>query len=199
MKKQFLFALLFSLVALSAASLSAHAQAPAASPAPAPAADAKTKIGIIEIAAFRVEIGELKAKYEKLQAEFAPRQRQLESLQTSIESKQKVLQEGKTLTPQQAAKLQDEIQGLQTEAKRKLEDSQAEAGKREQAETGATYEKISKFLEQYCTQKGITQVLEASKLRETGLVIYAAATAFITDDFVKEYNKANPVPATAAK
>jgi outer membrane protein len=116
-----------------------------------------------------------------------------------MEAKQKALQEGKNLTPQQAAKLQDEIQALQKEATRKQEDGQASAQKREQEETSAIYEKISKFLEQYCAQKGITQVLEAGKLRETGLVIYAAQAAFITDDFVKEYNKANPAPATAAK
>ena len=192
MKKHILCALLFTVMALMTLSASASAQAPAAT-------EDKTKIGIIEIAAFRSEVAELKVRYEKLQAEFATIQRELESMATSIETKQKALQEGKTLTQQQAAKLQGDIQSLQTEAKRKQEDSQALAGKREQEETGATYEKISKFLEQYCTQKGITQVLEAGKLRESGLVIYAAQAAFITDDFVKEYNKANPVPATAAK
>jgi outer membrane protein len=183
MKKHFLCALLFAVMALNAS---------------VPAQD-KTKIGIIEIAAFRSEIGELKVKYEKLQNEFAPLQRELEGMASSIEAKQKALQEGKNLTPQQAAKLQDDIQSLQKEAQRKQEDGQATAGKREQEETGATYEKISKFLEQYCAQKGITQVLEAGKLRETGLVIFAVPTAFITDDFVKEYNKANPVSPTAAK
>ena len=191
MKKQFLLALLLSILALGSLQATIFAQAAAA--------EGKTKIGIIEIAAFRVEVGELKAKYEKLQAEFAPLQRELESLQTSIETKQKVLQEGKNLTAQQGAKLQEEIQGLQKEATRKQEDGQVTAQKREAEETSATYEKISKFLEQYCTQKGITQVLEAGKLRESGLVIYAASAAFITDDFVKEYNKANPAPATAAK
>lgn len=159
----------------------------------------KTKIGILELAAFRSEISELKVKYEKLQAEFAPKQRELEAMQNSIEAKQKTLQETKTLTAQQAAKLQEEIQTLQKEFTRKGEDAQALAQKREQDETGATYDKISKFLEQYCAQKGITQVLEAGKLRETAMVIYAVPTAFITDDFIKEYNKANPVPATAAK
>jgi outer membrane protein len=159
----------------------------------------KTKIGILELAAFRTEIGELKVKYEKLQAEFAPKQRELEAMQNSMEAKQKTLQETKTLTAQQAAKLQEEIQSLQKELTRKGEDAQALAQKREQEETGATYDKISKFLEQYCAQKGITQVLEAGKLRETAMVIYAVPTAFITDDFIKEYNKANPVPATAAK
>ncbi len=159
----------------------------------------KAKVGILELAAFRTEIGELKVKYEKLQAEFAPKQRELEAMQSSMEAKQKALQETKTLTAQQAAKLQEEIQSLQKELTRKGEDAQALAQRREQEETGETYDKVSKFLEQYCAQKGITQVLEAGRLRESALVIYAAPAAFITDDFIKEYNKANPVPATAAK
>ncbi|MBI1761156.1 MAG: OmpH family outer membrane protein [Acidobacteria bacterium] len=159
----------------------------------------KTKVGILELAAFRTEIGELKVKYEKLQVEFGPKQRELESMQTSLEAKQKTLQEATNLTPQQSAGLQEQIQSLQKEIARKGEDAQALAQKREQEETGAIYDKISKFLEQYCAQKGITQVLEAGKLRESALVVYAATAAFITDDFIKEYNKANPAPATAAK
>jgi Skp family chaperone for outer membrane proteins len=177
-----------ALILLAALSLSAWAQ------------DAnKMKLGIIEIAAFRTEIGELKVKYEKLQAEFEPKQRELGAMQSSMEAKQKALQEGQNLTPQQAAKLQEEIQSLQRELQRKGEDATALAQKREQEETGATYDKISKFLEQYCTQKGISHVLEAGRLRETAMIVYAAPTAFITDDFIKEYNKANPATATAAK
>lgn len=178
----------FLLVILLAFSLSALAQ------------DAsKMKLGIIELAAFRAEIGELKIKYEKLQTEFASKQRELESMQTSIAAKQKTLQEAQNLTQQQGAKLQEEIQSLQKEAQRKLEDAQAMAQRREQEETSAIYDKISKFLEQYCTQKGITHVLEAGRLRETALIVYAAPPAFITDDFIKEYNKANPATTAAAK
>ena len=178
----------FTLILLAGLSLNALAQTAA-----------KTKFGIIEIAAFRTEITELKVKYEKLQTEFATKQRELESLQSSLAAKQKTLQETPNLTPQQSAKLQADIQELQKEGQRKLEDAQAMAQKREQEETSAIYDKISKFLEQYCTQKGITHVLEAGRLREGALVVYAAPASFITDDFIKEYNKANPVPATAAK
>jgi Skp family chaperone for outer membrane proteins len=148
---------------------------------------AKMKLGIIELAAFRSEIAELKQKYDKLQAEFEPKQRELASIQSSIEAKQKTLQETPNLTQQQAAKLQGEIQDLQREGQRKGEDAQALAQKREQEETGAIYE------------KGITHVLEAGRLREGGLVVYAAPASFITDDFIKEYNKANPATAAAVK
>ncbi|MFN8002850.1 MAG: hypothetical protein U0X75_17750 [Acidobacteriota bacterium] len=50
-----------------------------------------------------------------------------------------------------------------------------------------------------CAKNGITHVFDARRLQETGMVVYAAATANITDDFIKEYNKANPVQAASTK
>ncbi|MBK7601309.1 MAG: OmpH family outer membrane protein [Acidobacteria bacterium] len=72
-----------------------------------------------------------------------------------------------------------------------LEDSQVTARKREQEETEAIYDKLSKFLDQYCIKYGITSVFDARRLQETNLVVFAAEKANITDDFIKEYNKAN--------
>jgi|SRR5262245_1603918 len=152
----------------------------------------KMKVAIIDSMVFRDEVLELKTKYEKLQAEFAPKARDLESMQTSIVNKQKVAQENKTLTPQQAQKLDDEIEQLKKEYNRSLQDSQDLASKREKAETEAIYEKISKFFEQYCAKYGITHVFDARRLQDTGVAVYAAPTSNITRDFISEYNKANP-------
>ena len=158
---------------------------------------AKMKVAMIDSAVFRDEVLELKAKYEKLQNEFAPKARDLESMQNSIANKQKVAQENRTLTPQQAQKLSDEIEELKKEYNRSLQDSQDLAGKREKTETDAIYEKLSKFLEQYCAKHGITHVFDARRLQDTGVVVYAAPTSNITQDFIKEYNKANPVQTAA--
>jgi len=158
----------------------------------------KVKIAIVDVLAFREEVLELKAKYDKLQTEFAAKYRDLESMQNSIANKQKVLQENKTLTAPQAQKLNDEIEQLKKDYNRTLEDSQAMARKREQAETEAIYEKLSKYLDQYCAKHGITTVFDARRLQETGIVVYAAPAANITKDFVSEYNKANPVQTAAA-
>ena len=62
-------------------------------------------------------------------------------------------------------------------------------------ETEAIYEKLSKFLDQYCSKNGITTVFDARRLQETGVVVYAAPMANVTKDFVTEYNKANPAPS----
>ena len=158
----------------------------------------KMKVAIIDWAVFRDEIAELKTKYEKLQTEFASKARDLESMQNSIANKQKVLDENKNLTPQQAQKLTDEIESLKKDYNRSLQDSQDMARKREQAETEAIYDKLSKFLDQYCAKNGITTVFDARRLQETGVVVYAAPAANITKDFVSEYNKANPVQTASA-
>jgi len=69
------------------------------------------------------------------------------------------------------------------------------ARRRETEETEAIYDKLSKFLDQYCTKNGITTVFDARRLQETGVVVFANQKANITDDFIKAYNAANPAPA----
>lgn len=158
----------------------------------------KAKIAVVDVMAFREGIGELKAKYDKLQTEFAPRYRELEAMQTKLASQEKVLRENQNLTQQQAAKLNDEFQQGKKEYDRLLEDSQTVAQKREEEETGPIKEKLSKFLEQYCAKYNISFVFDGRVLQETGIVVYAAAAANITEDFMKEFNKAYPAPAGAA-
>lgn len=158
----------------------------------------KSKVAIIDSAALRDEVHELKAKYDKLQAEFAPKARDLESMQNSLANKQKVAQENTSLTPQQAQKLNEEITELKKEYNRALQDSQEQADKRMKEETEAIYEKISKFMDQYCAKHGITHVFDARRLQETNVVVYVSLPgANITKDFVDEYNKANPVQTAA--
>lgn len=189
--------LLMALVLLLLAGSSAFAQT-AAQPAAA-AGVPKMKVAIIDVLAFREEVLELKAKYEKLQAEFAPKYRELEAMQNNIGAKQKVLEENKTLTPQQQQKLVEEIEQLKKEYNRSLEDSQTKARKREAEETEAIYEKLDKALNQYCAKHGITTVFDARRLQDTGVIVHVKLPdANITQGFVKEYNQANPAQAAAA-
>ncbi len=158
----------------------------------------KMKVAIIDVLAFREKVTELKARYDKLQTEFAPKYQEIESLQTKLAAQEKTLAENKNLTPQQAQSLNDTFELGKKEYQRKLEDSQVQARKREQEETEAIYDKLSKYLDQYCTRNGITHVFDARKLQETSMVVYAAPSANITDDFIKEYNKANSTPSPSA-
>jgi Skp family chaperone for outer membrane proteins len=158
----------------------------------------KMKVAIVDAQAFKERLGELKVKYDKLVAEFQGRSQQLQSMQAKLEAQSKTLQEGKNLTPQQAQKLNEDIEEQKKLYNRTLEDSQGLARKRETEETDAVYEKVQKFLNQYCTKNGITHLFDLSRLQETRLVLHMADAANITEDFIKEYNKANPSTAPAA-
>ncbi len=186
----------------------AFAQTPAPKPgqsAPAstaaPAGDIpKPKIALVTVEVFREGIGELRALYVKLEAEFAPRRQELESMKTSVDEKTNILQtKGATMTPAQSRKLQDDIEALRKEGTRKLEDYQNDVAKREDAVTGDTYKKINDFLLKYVADKGITAVWNTGKVFESGVILYIDPKADITDDFIKEYNKANPAAAGAAQ
>ena len=180
--------LLLALLLLGGAS-SVFAQATTPPPVP------KMKVGIVDILAFRDQIGELKIKYDKLQKEFATLYQELETMQGTLANQEKVLNENKGLTPQQAAKLSADFEIGKKDYQRKVEDTQVLARRRETEETEAIYDKLSKFLDQYCTKNGITTVFDARRLQETGVVVFANRKANITDDFIKAYNAANPAPA----
>jgi Skp family chaperone for outer membrane proteins len=188
--------LLIALTLLLLAGSSAFAQTAAQ---PAGGTVPNMKIAIVDVVAFKSEILELKVKYEKLNTEFAPKLRELETMQNTAVTKQKVLEENKTLTPQQQQKLAEEIEQLKKAYNRSLEDMQTAGQKREREETEAIYEKIDKALNQYFTKHGITVVFDVRRLQETGVIVHVKMPdANITADFIKEYNKANPVQAAAA-
>jgi Skp family chaperone for outer membrane proteins len=163
--------------------------------APASQEIPKMKVGIVDILSFRELIAELKVKYEKLQKEFVTLSQELETMQGTLAAQEKTLGENKGLTPQQAAKLSADFETGKKEYQRKVEDTQALAGRREREETDAIYDKVQKFLDQYCAKHGITTIFDARRLQETGVIVYAAPSANITEDFIKAYNAANPLPA----
>ncbi len=156
------------------------------------------KIAILDWAALTENIGELKVHYDKLVVEFSPRRTEIESIKASMDAKQEQLEKNKTLTPAQARKLQDDMELLKKEGTRKMEDYENDIRKREETLTGATYQKIQKFLFDYATAKKITLVLSAGAVLEKGVLLYIDPKANITADFINEYNKANPAATAQA-
>lgn len=195
-----------TVLALAALALAAAAQTPTPKPAPASPATSPgqaasvpiAKIALLNVGAFREGIAELKQKYEKLNTEFAPRYQELQSMQTKLDALQKQLDEkGQTLTPQQVRKVQDDIESLKKEAQRKSEDFQDTLRKREEQETAAIYNKVNDALNKFAQQNGITIIFETGRAAETGLFVYLDPKAEITETFMKEYNRANPVTAAS--
>jgi outer membrane protein len=87
---------------------------------------------------------------------------------------------------------------LEKTFKRKSEDVQTLFQRRGQEMVNPILDKINKFLGQYCEQRNIAMVLERQVAENSNLIVWAAAAADITEDFVKEYNKAHPSSTSTA-
>lgn len=179
--------------------------APATSPAtaaPTGGTGAEGKIAIVFYGAFREGIGEMKAKLDTLNAEFEPKNKEIQALRERIENlNNQIKNQGGTVQPAVRNQWAEEAAEKDKQLKRLAEDTDAAAKKRFEEVAGPIQEKIFKFLEQYSQQRGIVMVFEGSALQQTGVILFASQMTNITEDFMKEYNKANPAASapTASK
>ncbi|HKX27649.1 MAG TPA: OmpH family outer membrane protein [Blastocatellia bacterium] len=173
--------------------------APAGAAAAAPASGggggigAEGKVAYINTAQFRQGINELKAKLDTLNTEFDPKKKEIQSLEEELNNlKNKIQTQGSTVSPQVRTQWVDEATEKEKGLKRRAEDYDALIQKRLAEVTQPVYEKVGKYLEQYCQQRSIVMVIEGGAAQQQGVLIFASPTTDITDDFMKEYNKANP-------
>lgn len=202
---------MFMILAASAIlSLSAFAQTPvprstpaapaaAAAAAPTGGTGAEGKVAVLRTDAFRQGLTELKAKLDGLNAEFEPKRKALETKQANLENlKNKIQTQGNTVSAAVRNQWVEEATNEERLLKRMDEDYQAEGQKRLGEVQGPIFDKVGKILESYCQQRGIILVMEAGAAQQAGVLIFASAATDITEDFMKEYNKANPGGAAAA-
>jgi Skp family chaperone for outer membrane proteins len=176
------------------------AQAPASSQNAPGVIGATGKIAVINTAAFRVGIGELKAKLEALDKEFEPKNKELEGLQKQLNDlKTRLAAPNPSADPSARNKLMDQGAELEKALQRKSEDYQALFQKRGQEVVSPIMDKINKFLDQYSKQNDIVLVLDHQAARSSGVLAWAKQDLEITEDFMKAYNKANPTPAAPQK
>jgi outer membrane protein len=204
MKKLFLSAAacgLFSFPALAQtpAPRTAPAGNTAAAAAPTGGTGVEGKIAVINTSRFPAEIAELKVRRDKLQSEFEPRNKELEGMANQITGlKNQVQTQGGTVSQQVRDGWVEQGAELEKNYKRKAEDYDALAKRRADEELSPVYQKIGTFLQQYAQQRGFAMVVDGVAAQQSGMLLYAVQQSDITDDFVKEYNKANPAAAGAA-
>src|SRR5262245_51512608 len=171
----------------------------AAAPAPGGGTGAEGKIAYINTAAFRNGIFELKGKLDALNTEFDPKNKEVQGMEDELTNlKNKINNQGATVSVQVRNQWADEYTEKEKIYKRKTEDYNALGTRRVSEISQPVYDKVGKFLEQYCQSRGIVMVMEGGAAQQAGVLLYAAQATDITDDFIKEYNKANPAPAGAA-
>lgn len=196
-------------VALTVASVSAQTRPaagtgtqprPAATPAvtaPSAVSVPDSKVALIDSSAFADEkqgIAKFVSALKRVNAEFQPRQTELQNLQQQIEKAKSDLQKA---APVQDAKVtqtqQDKIAVMETDFKRKGEDAQVAFNKRLEEVLGPIYEDIGKALDGFAKARGITLILDVTKVQG---IVSAADAMDITRAFIAEFNSKNPATAS---
>jgi len=178
----------------------------AAASAPGPSAGAPTggtgaegKLAYINQGRFNTEINEMRGRLEAFNAELDPKRKEVQAEEDALNNlKNKINTQGATVSVQVRSQWMEEASDKEKALNRKKEDYN-QLGQRRLGEVAQpVYDKITKFLDTYCQQRGIVMVLEIGAAQQAGILIFAAQPTDITEDFIKEYNKANPAPAAAA-
>jgi len=188
----------FAAISASAVWAQPKPSAPAATaPAQTSATLPEAKIALVDTDAFLDEkagITRLVAAAKKVETEFQPRRADLTNLQQQIDKATADLQKaGPVQDPKVSAQQQDKIDQMKKDLQRKGEDAQAAYQKRLQDMLGPVYEDIGKALDGYAKARGITLILDVTKIQG---ILSASDSLDITRSFIADFNSKNP--ATAA-
>ncbi len=194
-----LFNLAFAALALPLVGVAALAQQPAGS-APKVALLPKGRIAVINTAAFQENVQEFKAKVESLNRQFETRIKEVQSLNDKINALENTLKsQSGVLTPAKVAEMTENLDTMKRDYKRKGEDLEADGARARDKAFEPITGKLSKFAEDYTAKRGIVMLVDISNAVPSGIVIWFDARSDITQDFINEYNKANPVATGAPK
>ena len=160
----------------------------------------KGKIGVINTAAFQEKVEEFKAKVDSLNRQFEPRVKEIRALNDKINALETTLKsQNGVLSPAKVAEMTENLDGMKREYKRKQEDLEADAGRARDKAFEPITGKLGKFAEDYTAKRGIVLLVDISNALQSGVVIWFDSRSDVTQDFINEYNKANPVATAAAK
>ena len=186
------------LVAEVLAGMSASASAQQATQAGVGAALPDGRIAVVNSQAFPGGIGELKQKYEQVDKGFQARYQQLQALENQLKQLESDIRtKGPSLTQEKLQEMQDSYERLKKQGTRDLEDLKAEYDRTIDTATKPIRDKLYQFLNNYAAQHSIVLVINLAGAAQSGSLAYWNPGTDITDDFIAEYNKANPVPGGA--
>ena len=191
----------FRLAALAAAlmgAVTANGFAQQATQAGVGAALPDGKIAVINTQVFPGAILELKQKYEQVNSQFKDRYQKLQTLAEQIKVMENDLRTKQNVL---TADKYQELQATYTESKKRgerdQEDFNADADKALDIATKPVRDKMTQFLNTYAAQRNIVLVINLAGAAQSGILAFWNPGTDITDDFVAEYNKANPVAGVA--
>lgn len=198
-----LFKLALAALALQLLGVSALAQQPGAGAPQNPAAPVllpKGKIAVINTAAFQAKVEEFKAKIDSLSRQFEPRVKEVQGLADRISALETTLKsQTGVLAPAKIAEMTENLDSMKRDYKRKAEDLEADAGRARDKAFEPITGKLGKFAEGYTAKRGIVMLVDIANALQSGTVIWFDPRLDVTQDFINEYNKANPVATAATK
>ena len=157
----------------------------------------EAKIALVDTDAFLDEkagIVRLVAAAKKVEGEFQPRRTELTNLQQQIDKATADLQRaGPVQDPKVSAQQQEKIEQMKKDLQRKGEDAQTAYQKRLQDMLGPVYEEIGKALDVFAKARGITLVLDVTKIQG---ILSASESLDITRPFIADFNSKNPSTAS---
>jgi outer membrane protein len=173
---------------------------PAGTPAQKPAAAVlpKGKVAVVNTALFQEQVEEFKQKIEALNRQFETRVKEVQSLADKINALETTLKsQTGVLTPAKVAEMTENLAVMKRDYTRKAEDLQADAGRARDKAFEPITGKLSKFAEEYTAKRGVVMLMDLANGVQSGTLLWFDPRSDITQDFIKEYNKANPVTTAA--
>lgn len=187
-----------ALAAIILAVTATSARAQQAAPAGAAGAIPDGKVAVINTTAFPAQIGELKQKYDQVDNQFKDRSQKIQAQQTTLNQLENELRtKREALTPDRVQQMQEEYTVGKKRLERDLEDARTDYDRAVDAATKPVRDKLFQFLQKYAQQRGIVMIFNLAGAAQTGSLAYWNPGADVTQDFITEYNKANPVPTAA--
>ena len=157
------------------------------------------KMAVINTQVFPGSILELKQKYEQVNNQFKDRFGKLQALAEQMKGMENDLRtKQNVLTPDKYQELQANYNELKKRGERDQEDFNADADKALDIATKPVRDKMTQFLTNYAAQRSIVLVINLAGAAQTGSLAYWNPGLDVTDDFISEYNKANPVAGVTA-
>lgn len=180
----------------------AFAQQPVTAPTQKPATPAvlpKGKIAVINTGLFQEQVAEFKEKIDSLNRQFEPRVKEVQTLADKINALETTIKsQGQVLAAAKIAEMTENLESMKREYQRKSEDLQAEGGRARDKAFEPITGKLGKFAEEYTNKRGIVMLVDIANAVQSGIVVWFDPRSDVTQDFINEYNKANPI-TTGAK
>lgn len=157
-------------------------------------ASAQNKIGVINIQAAIGATAEGKKVLTDLQTKYQPRQKELQRLNQEIQAIQDQLAKGQaTLSDDEQARLNRELEDKQKQLKRDAEDASTDFNHDRDEAVNKIVQKMVRVINDYAQKNGFSLVLDDAQIS----VYFASKDIEITAEIVKLYDAANPVAADA--